>query len=163
MSVCLCSNTEVTIFYEIRNLSSCKHSEYIPDCCVSLEEALGPRLCCSTVVPWPFLFLRSLSSLIPNCLNLPFGTQGRSGWSLFPTNKKQGTWKVFCLGRALEGPAAFLQETVHYQGPPRAATESLVPCVLPRACHRGTLTRSCVPKTADKRCWLLLLVQNRSS
>ena len=41
------------------------------------------------------------------------------------------------------------------RGHPRAATESLVPCVLPRACRRGTLTRSRVPKAADKRCRLL--------
>ena len=47
------------------------------------------------------LSLNPLLSLISNCLNLTFGTQGRSwrleagGCSLFPTNKEQETWKGF--------------------------------------------------------------------
>ena len=55
------------------------------------EELKG--LCCY-INPWRRnrdffpLFLHSLTSWVSNCLNLPFGIQGRS--SLFPTNKKQG-------------------------------------------------------------------------
>ena len=47
------------------------------------------------------LSLNPLLSLVSNCLNLTFGTQGRSwrleagGCSLFPTNKEQETWKGF--------------------------------------------------------------------
>ena len=52
-------------------------------------------------------FLHSLTSLISNCLNLPFGTQGRARrLKPFSTNKKHGMWKGFCTW---EGPAEFTQ------------------------------------------------------
>lgn len=51
---------------------------------------------------------RSLSSLISSCLNLPFGTQGRS-WRLkpFATNRKQGPQKPFCTREGPVGSAQF--------------------------------------------------------
>ena len=58
----------------------------------------APRLhCCFLTVP-P-LSLHPLPPLISNCLNLPFGSQGRSREaerSVFPVVKKWGTQKGFC-------------------------------------------------------------------
>ena len=54
-----------------------------------------------------------LTSLISSCLDLSFGTQGRSQeseWSLFPTNRKWGTWKGFIPGRPLPGLAWFQKD-----------------------------------------------------
>ena len=72
----------------------------------------APRLCyCFLTVP-P-LSLHPLPSLISNCLNLPFGTQGRS-WRLKPIPYKQemgDTERISCPG-APQGPAQF-----HYHYP----------------------------------------------
>ena len=68
--------------------------------CISLEAEPGPCskaillfLGCSSLD----LSLYPLTSLIINCLNLPFGTQGRC-WmrSLLPANKGQRALKSFC-------------------------------------------------------------------
>ena len=53
----------------------------------------------------PLSYLHPLSSLISNCSNLPFGTQGRS-WSLGSIPKKWGTERFLCPG-APQGPAQF--------------------------------------------------------
>ena len=51
----------------------------------------APRLHYSFLASPP-LSLHALPSLISNCLNLPFQTQeGHGGWSLFLTDKEQGT------------------------------------------------------------------------
>ena len=67
----------------------------------------APRLryCFLTAPP---LSLRPFPSLISNCLNLPFGTQG-SPWRLKPIPYKQETWdteRLPCPG-APQGPAQF--------------------------------------------------------
>ena len=52
-------------------------------------------LYCCTVVPSQLFFVPACSHfLITNCLNLPFGNQGR------PTNRKWGLGKIFVLMRA---------------------------------------------------------------
>ena len=54
----------------------------------------------------PSLFLHSLTSLITNCLYLPFGLrEGLWAWNFFPTNKKQGTQRAFVPRRIPQGPA----------------------------------------------------------
>ena len=66
----------------------------------------APRLCyCFLTVP-P-LSVYTLPSLISNCLNLPFGTQGRSRrLESVPSNKQQGTQRLLFPG-ALQSPALF--------------------------------------------------------
>ena len=60
--------------------------------CVSLEGEPGsaPRLHCCFLTAPP-LSLHPLPSLISNCSNLPFGTQGRS-WRLKPISCNQEKW-----------------------------------------------------------------------
>ena len=80
---------------------------FVPDCYVySLRRKRESLHYCFLTAP-P-LFLYSLPSLVSNCLNLPFGTQGRSrGWNLSPTNKKWGTRKAFVPRRASQYSAQF--------------------------------------------------------
>ena len=75
--------------------------------CLFLEEE--PGHCPKYVWTAPPLFLYSLTFLISNCLNLPFGTQRRS-WRLNEAyclqTRNRGHGKVLYVG-ALKGPAGF--------------------------------------------------------
>ena len=61
------------------------------------------------------LFLHSLSSLISNCLNMPFGTQGRSR-RLKPFSYKQdrGHRQAFVPRKAPQGPVQFQIQRILY-------------------------------------------------
>ena len=72
-----CAQPEVTILQLGGALSSCRKTQrYI--LCVSLEEELG--LCFIAALLFDCFSFVSASPHFPisNCLNLPFGTQGRS-------------------------------------------------------------------------------------
>ena len=73
----------VNIFHLVRGSVSAKQLKIL--LCVSLEGEPGP---CSKLdhrfLTAPLFSPRPLPFLITNCLNLPFGTQGRS-WSLHET------------------------------------------------------------------------------
>ena len=102
-----CVQPEVTILHLGGGLSSCRTP--IP-LCLFLEEEPGPcpMLHYSFLISPP-LFLHSLTSLISNCLNLPFATQGRSrrlNETYFPQTRNGGHRNDLYLGgpqRALLG------------------------------------------------------------
>ena len=79
--LCPCAQPEVTILHPGGGLSSCRRTQkYVSDCYVyplkrNQDPAPSLHYCFLTAFP---LFLHSLTPLISNCLNLPFGTQGRS-------------------------------------------------------------------------------------
>ena len=73
-----CTQSEFTVFHlggalvpveELRVVLFCIFLEGEPGPCLSQHHCF---------LSAPALFLQSLPSLISNCLNLPFGTQGRS-------------------------------------------------------------------------------------
>ena len=71
------------------------------------ELALWLQYCFLTAAP---LFLQPLPSLMSSCLNLPFGTQGRSrrlNEAYYLQMKNGGPRKAFVPRRALQGPAQF--------------------------------------------------------
>ena len=78
--------------------------------CISLEgdPGLSPILHYFFLTVSP-LILHYLPSLVSNCLNLLFGTQGQSRRlnPYFPTNKKWGTQKGFVPGRTPQGSGRF--------------------------------------------------------
>ena len=81
------------------------------------------------------LFLYSLN-LISNCLNLPFGTQGRSR-----------RLKPFSCKREMEGPESSFMLTVSVPAPPLPAQPKTTPVVLPPqisfACCRISCQQNC--------------------
>ena len=69
---------EVTLLHLGGGLNSCRRTQrycYVYSLRRNQDPALRLHYCFLTAPP---LFLHSLPSLISNCLNLPFGTQGRS-------------------------------------------------------------------------------------
>ena len=100
----------VNIFHLLGVLVLPKSSKIL--LCVSLEvePEPAPRLnsCFFTAPP---LSLHSLSSLISKCLNLPFGTQGRSRkLKTIPYKQETGdTERLPCL-EAAQGPAPFQKD-----------------------------------------------------
>ena len=79
----------------------------------------------------PPLFLPSLTSLICKCLNLPCGTQGRSGQTKpFPYKCAMGTRKGFGPRRASQGPAQFQGHTLRTTSPPGFWVLSILDVVL---------------------------------
>ena len=73
-----CAQLEVTILHLGWGLSSCRRTQrYCHVYSFRRNQDFVPSLhyCFLTAPP---LFLHSLPSLISNCLNLPFGAQGRS-------------------------------------------------------------------------------------
>ena len=99
-----CSQSEVTIVHLGGDLISCRRAQRYSDV-YSLsrnkDSALKLHYCFLTA---PLLFLHSLTSLRSNCLNLLFGTQGRS-WRLneayFLQTRKGGHRKAFVPFRVL--------------------------------------------------------------
>ena len=73
-----CDHPEVTILHHGGGLSACRRAQrYCYVYSLRRNQDTAPRMhyCFLTAPP---LLLYSLPSLISNCLNLPFGTQGRS-------------------------------------------------------------------------------------
>ena len=97
-----CALPEVTILHPGGGLSFCKGTQWYIVKAYLLRRNQDPALslhCCSWLflltVPPLFLF-REGPSLISNCLNLPFVTQGRSRrWKPFPADKKWGMQEDF--------------------------------------------------------------------
>ena len=87
---------------QVQKLQHCSKGSQVPACLTfrrNQDPALLMRYWFLTVHP---LFLHSLPSLISNCLNLPFGNQGRSRrLNPFSYKLEKGTWKGFCTR---EGP-----------------------------------------------------------
>ena len=84
--------------------------------CIFLQENQNPapRMHYCILIDLP-LFLHSLTSLIWNCLNLPFGTQWRSrglNEAYFLQRRNGGLGKAFVPRRAPQGPAGFLFQSL---------------------------------------------------
>ena len=128
----------VNVFHFLRVLVLQKSAKIL--LCVSLE--VEPASCpkaallffdCSSLV------LESLPSLISNCLNLPFGTQGRS-WRLEPIPYKQEVGdieRLLCPGPP-QGPAVSLPpEVPWFQGCDWSLEDhhrSMWPVICPELC-----------------------------
>ena len=73
-----CVQPEVTVHHLGGGLSFCRGAQrhcYVYSLRRKQDPAQGLHCCFLTAPP---LFLHSFPSLISNCLNMPFGTQGRS-------------------------------------------------------------------------------------
>ena len=102
-----CAQPEITILHLGGGLSSCRRNSKILFC-ISLEEE--PGLCPKGALLFltaPPLFLHCLPSPISNCLNLPFGNQGRSRRLSEAYLLETGCRRAFVPRRAPQSPAWF--------------------------------------------------------
>ena len=81
--------------------------------CILLEEEPGPCPKAAPPLIAPPLVLHPLPFLISNCLNLPFGTQGRSSRlnEAYSLQTRNGTQKGFILWSPTESCAVSIQGT----------------------------------------------------